>query len=433
MYVPIKINAFDGDSGYNKVSNKVRTLLKQCGDNYVIGIDRGERNLLYVCVIDGKGKIVEQFSANIVEDDDNSQIKTDYHSLLDVREKENLEARRSWKSVKGIADLKKGYLSQVVHKICLLVEKYDAVIAMEDLNSGFKNSRKKVEKSVYQEFEKALIEKLNFLSFKDKQPNEIGGLRHAYQLTDKFESFSKMKLQNGIIFYIPAWNTSKIDPTTGFVDMLNIKYSSIEVACNFFKKFDNICYDSQTDMFAFTFTYSNFGKNFDYKNKWTIYTNGDRIETFRTYNNQFDCRTVFPTELLKSVFESAGIAYTDGHNLVDDICAIKSKDFYVDVLKALKLTLQMRNSNSKTGDDYIISPVLNSQGQFFDSRKYSGRNAALPVDADANGAYHIAKKCLLAIEQIKAADDDEYLKTSISIKNQDWLRHMQTVHSYLTI
>jgi CRISPR-associated protein Cpf1 len=344
--------------------------------------------------------------------------------LLDVREKENLEARKSWKSVKGIADLKKGYLSQVVHKICLLVEKYDAVIAMEDLNSGFKNSRKKVEKSVYQQFEKALIEKLNFLTFKDRQPNDIGGLRHAYQLTDKFESFQKMKLQNGIIFYIPAWNTSKIDPTTGFVDMLKINYTSVDAAVTFFGKFDNICYDSQKDVFAFSFDYTNFGVNVDYKNKWTVFTCGDRIETYQE-NNKFDYRKVCPTELLKNVFKNAGIAYADGHNLTGDICAVKTKDFYVGILKALKLTLQMRNSNAKTGEDYIISPVQNSQGEFFDSRNYSGRDAAMPIDADANGAFHIAKKCLWAINQIKAAGEGEYLRTSISIKNQDWLRYTQ--------
>jgi CRISPR-associated protein Cpf1 len=143
--------------------------------------------------------------------------------------------------------------------------------------------------------------------------------------------------------------------------MLNINYSSVDSAVSFFSKFDSIYYDSQRDMFAFSFDYTSFGANVDYKNKWTVYTYGDRIETFRTNNNQFDCRTVFPAELLKSAFESVGITYSDGHNLVDDICAVKSKDFYVKILYALKLTLQMRNSNSKTGEDYIISPVFRQQ------------------------------------------------------------------------
>jgi CRISPR-associated protein Cpf1 len=417
----------DSDTKNDKMicNSKVLKALRGCDDNYVIGIDRGERNLLYVSVINGKGNIVEQFSANIVEDDDNSEIKTDYHALLANRENERLEARRSWKSINGIKDLKKGYLSQVMHKICLLVEKYDAVIAMEDLNSGFKNGRKKVEKSVYQEFEKALIEKLNLLTFKDKQPDEVGGLRYAYQLTDKFESFQKMKLQNGIIFYIPAWNTSKIDPTTGFVDMLKINYTSVDSAVKFFGGFHTICYDSEKDAFVFSFDYANFGVNIDYKNKWTVYSYGDRIETFRTNNNQFDCRKVYPTDLLKKAFKKAGIAYADGHNLISDICSIKTKEFYVDIMKALRLTLQMRNNNAKTGEDYIISPVLNKQGEFFDSRKYSGKNAVMPTDADANGAYHIAQKCLWAINQIKTASEEDYLKTSISISNKEWLRYMQ--------
>lgn len=35
-------------------------------DMHIIGIDRGERNLVYVSVIDMKGRIVEQKSYNVV-------------------------------------------------------------------------------------------------------------------------------------------------------------------------------------------------------------------------------------------------------------------------------------------------------------------------------------------------------------------------------
>jgi CRISPR-associated protein Cpf1 len=38
-----------------------------------------------------------------------------------------------------------------------------AFIVLENLNSGFKNSRKKIEKSVYQKLELALAKKLNFV------------------------------------------------------------------------------------------------------------------------------------------------------------------------------------------------------------------------------------------------------------------------------
>ena len=41
-----------------------RRLLRNDDNPHIIGIDRGERNLLYICVIDGQGNIVEQTSLN---------------------------------------------------------------------------------------------------------------------------------------------------------------------------------------------------------------------------------------------------------------------------------------------------------------------------------------------------------------------------------
>lgn len=99
--------------------------------------------------------------------------------------------------------MKEGYISQVIHKICELIEKYDAIIAMGNLNLGFKNSRVKVEKQVYQKFEKMLIDKLSYYVNKKRSNTENGGILRAYQLTNKFESFKKMGVQNGFIFYVP--------------------------------------------------------------------------------------------------------------------------------------------------------------------------------------------------------------------------------------
>lgn len=75
-----------------------------------------------------------------------------------------------------------------------------------------------------------LIEKLNYLVFK-KQPSDLpGGLMHAYQLTNKFESFSSLGKQCGFLFYIPAWSTSKVDPVTGFVNLFDVKYERVDKA-----------------------------------------------------------------------------------------------------------------------------------------------------------------------------------------------------------
>lgn len=57
----------------------------------------------------------------------------------------------------------------------------------------------------------------------------------AYQLTNKFDGVNKAK-QNGIIFYVPAWDTSKIDPVTGFVDLLKPKYTSVREAKSYLKQ-----------------------------------------------------------------------------------------------------------------------------------------------------------------------------------------------------
>ena len=83
--------------------------------------------------------------------------------------------------------------------------------------------------------EKQLIEKLNYLVFKDKDANAPGGLLRAYQWASKFESFERLGKQCGFIYYIPAWNTSKIDPVTGFVNLFYTRYESVEESKNFSK------------------------------------------------------------------------------------------------------------------------------------------------------------------------------------------------------
>ncbi len=88
----------------------------------------------------------------------------------------------------------------------------------------------------------------------------------------------------------------------------------------------------------------------------------------------------------------------------------------------------MRNSitgSTNPEDDYLISPVRNSTGKFYDSRDYKGDNAALPTDADANGAYNIARKALWAIDVLKNTPEDEIDGAKLSITNAQWLEFAQ--------
>lgn len=424
LHVPITIN-FKAH-GQEFLNYDVRKAVKYKDDNYVIGIDRGERNLIYISVIDSNGKIVEQMSLNEIISDNGHRV--DYQKLLDTKEKERDKARKNWTSVENIKELKEGYISQVVHKICELVVKYDAVIAMEDLNFGFKRGRFPVEKQVYQKFENMLISKLNLLIDKKTDPTEDGGLLRAYQLTNKFDGVNKAK-QNGIIFYVPAWDTSKIDPVTGFVNLLKPKYTSVSEAKKLFETIDDIKYNTNTDMFEFCIDYGKFPRcNSDFKKTWTVCTNSSRILTCRNKekNNMWDNKQIVLTDEFKSLFGEFGIDYKG--NLKTSILSISNADFYRRLIKLLSLTLQMRNSitgSTLPEDDYLISPVANDRGEFYDSRNYKGMNAALPCDADANGAYNIARKALWAISVLKSTPDDMLNKANLSITNAEWLEYTQ--------
>ena len=421
FHVPITIN-FKA-IGLGNINQSVNKYIQNSPDLHIIGIDSGERHLLYITVIDSKGNIKEQFSLNqIVNMHKGNTYETDYHELLDKREEERQKERQSWNTIESIKELKQGYLSQVIHKVVTLMVKYKAIVVLEDLNMGFKRGRQKVESSVYQQFEKALIEKLNYLADKQQNPNEYGGLLKGFQLTNKFTSFREMGKQNGFLFYIPAWNTSKIDPVTGFVDLLHPKYESVEKARAFICKFKNIRFNENKGWYEFVFDYNDFTTKAEgTQTTWTLCTQGSRIETFRNKekNSSWDNREINLTKEFHSLFESCGIAPNE--NLKEVIAKQTEKSFYERLLKLLNLTLQMRNSITGTDIDYLISPVANTDGKFYDSRNCKD---SLPENADANGAYNIARKGLWVVRQIQQAANTD--KVQFSITNKEWLNFAQT-------
>ncbi len=420
FHVPITMN-FKSTGGDN-INLLVNEYIRQSDDLHIIGIDRGERHLLYLTVIDLQGRIKEQYSLNeIVNTYNGNEYRTNYHDLLSKREDERMKARQSWQTIENIKELKEGYLSQVIHKISELIVKYNAIVVLEDLNMGFMRGRQKVESSVYQKFEKMLIDKLNYLVDKKKNPEEDGGVLNAYQLTNKFDSFQKLGKQSGFLFYTQAWNTSKIDPVTGFVNLFETRYETREKSKTFFGKFDAIRYNVEKDWFEFTFDYSNFTSKADgSRTNWTLCTCGERIETFRDekQNSNWASRGINLTDKFKELFAKYKIdIQTD---LKEAISKQDSADFFKGLLYLLKLTLQMRNSEIGTEVDYMQSPVADANGNFYNSETCDD---SLPKNADANGAYNIARKGLWIVQQIKAADDLKNVKLSIS--NKEWLKFAQ--------
>lgn len=420
FHVPITLNF--KSAGYLNLNQRVNEYLCSQPDAHVIGIDRGERHLLYLVVIDRHGNVKEQFTLNeIVNEYGGNRFVTDYHQLLQTRETQRKEARQSWQSIENIKDLKEGYLSQVVHKIAELMVQYNAIVVLEDLNFGFMRGRQKVEKQVYQKFEKMLIDKLNYLVDKRKEPEALGGLLHAYQLTSKFESFQKLGKQSGFLFYIPAWNTSKIDPVTGFANLLDTRYESIEAAKRFFGHFDAIRYNESKKWYEFDLDYNKFNDRAEgTRTEWTLCTHGKRIETFRNpdKNSQWDSVEVDLTQRFDDLFAEYHIK--PSADMQAAIAQQSSADFFKSLTYLLKLTLQMRNSITGTETDYLVSPVADAQGHFFDSRTCGD---TLPKNADANGAYNIARKGLWALRQIRHAEDLTKLK--LAITNKEWLQFAQ--------
>ena len=431
FHVPITMN-FKG-MGQENINQSVNEYIRESEDLHIIGIDRGERHLLYLTLIDMKGNIKEQYSLNeIVNEYQGNTYRVDYHDLLEKRERERMEARQSWQTIENIKELKEGYLSQVIHKISQLMVKYHAIVVLEDLNTGFMRGRQKIEKQVYQKFEKMLIDKLNYLADKQKSPEELGGILNAYQLTSKFVCFQKLGKQSGFLFYTSAWNTSKIDPVTGFVNLFDTRYETREKARVFFGKFDFIRYNKDKDWFEFTFDYGKFTTKAEgTRTRWTLCTQGMRIETYRdaSKNSQWTSKSSDLTNLFKEFFAKYAISLDS--NLKEAIANQDSKEFYEELLRLFRLTLQMRNSISNSEQDYLLSPVADENGNFFNSEEeklkgkdeYGNWKSSLPVDADANGAYNIARKGLWMIRQIK--NTENLKKMNLAISNKEWLKFVQ--------
>ncbi len=421
FHVPITLN-FKAQ-GVTRFNDKVNLALQKTEDTHVIGIDRGERHLLYYTVVNSKGKIVEQDTLNTFNTDQGYKI--DYQQKLHTKEKEREKARKSWTSLENIKDLKSGYLSHVVHKLAKLIIKYNAIVCLEDLNFGFKRGRFHVEKQVYQKFEKALINKLNYLVLKNTATSKPGHYLNAYQLTAPFESFEKLGKQSGILFYVQAAYTSKIDPVSGFINLLKPRYESLAKSKVFFENMDSFRFNYVNNYFEFTFDYKKFKPNQKfgkYQTKWVACTFGDlRYHNKRNNKGSWETLPINVTKELKQLFDKAGISYQHGQDLIESLILAKNSKFYKTLFWLLRLTLSLRHSVSGTDVDFILSPIANEKGLFFDSRNATSQQ---PKDADANGAYNIALKGLWNLQQIDQWDGEKRL--NLAMKNEDWFSFIAT-------
>lgn len=424
FHVPITLNRIS--KNVSRFNLEINNFLANNPGINIIGVDRGEKHLAYYSVINQKGNIIESGSLNSVKGGNNEII--DYHNKLEEKAKGREQARHDWQDVQGIKDLKKGYISQVVRKLADLAIEHNAIVVMEDLNMRFKQIRGGIEKSVYQQLEKALIEKFNFLVNKgEKNPEQAGHLLNAYQLTAPFESFQLMGKQTGIIFYTQASYTSKIDPVSGWRPNLYLKYTSAQKAKEDILKFKDIKF--KNNRFSFTYDLKDFvnSKEYPQKTEWTLCSSVERFRWDKTLNNNKGGYMHFKnlTEEYKKLFNEFGFDFEgDIKEQINNLEINSNEKFFRNFIFFFNLICQIRNTQQdKEGNenDFILSPVE----PFFDSRKSKDFGGNLPKNGDDNGAYNIARKGMIILNKISEFKDKngstEKMKwDDLYISHVDW-------------
>lgn len=427
LHIPIVLNiGAGGDFGFNSKINSLIAEKKNARRVKIIGVDRGEKHLAYYAVIDQEGNLID--SPDPVGDlDGKLPNESSYLKKLEEKAGGRDEARKEWKTIENIKELKSGYISWVVRKLADMMLNENAILVFEDLTIGFKRGRQKIEQQVYQKLELALTQKLNYLVQKNAPAGVAGHHLKAYQLTPQVQTPQNIGKQCGAVFYVSPGYTSLTCPQCGYHKNITFPFENIEKARALIKKI-NLAITSQDNGFIVAYTLSD-------KENGTIgkFKVCSMVKRVRWHRNETDyaknhrrgesviekskskagiVKRYDITECLMGLFEdnSAGIkrAYT-----ADDLVAFDSAEFYRNLFRYLDLLLRSRNSVSGTDIDYIQCPkCLFHSDDGFQGQKWNG---------DANGAYNIARKGLLLLKKIQNAKEPEKISwKDLKISVGEW-------------
>ena len=397
FHVPITLNFVN--KWVNPKSNEINEMIKeyiQQNNIKIIWIDRWEKHLLYVVMIDENWNILEKKSLNCIINQlpSGEEKEVCYIEKLVWKEKSRDEERKSWDEIETIKELKEWYISQVVSYLVRLAVENNAIIVLEDLNSWFKRSRQKIERQIYQKFETALAKKLNYVIFKNKSSNEIGWKYKALQLAHLVNQYQDIRNQTWILFFTQAAYTSTTCPVCGFRKNIYPKFENILKTLEFIK---SLSFYKENDYYVFEYEIQprkDNKWNISSKTKFKITTkNQERIRIFRSKDNKKIEKQVYDmTEFFDKLFKKYGI----NGNLRENILFLWKnlpQEFFKSFIFGLNLLLQLRNSDSQENLDYIQCPRCS-----FDSREWF---QWLDWDGDANGAYNIARRWKILVDKIK--------------------------------
>ncbi len=380
----------------------------------ILGVDRGERDLLAYALIDGDDRLIEAGSLNIING-------VDYQHKLKEREKERTQARKEWEEVGNITNLKEGYLSYALHEIVKRSLDNDAVIGMEALAFRFMQKRGgKFERSVYLQFERDLLNKLELVVEKEKQDQPFQAVEQAPQLasTAGKQATKDFKGQDGIVFFVLPDYTSKTCPHCGYRQERTFNYSNMESAkqqlCD---RLISIAYDSERQAYRIAIRREDDGS------ECVLWSDVDRIvwDAPARKVRRFE-RGAITAALERVLGEGAEEGALPGFTsrvagfhlnpmgeisadtLIEqevDATTMKALFFYLNRVFAVRSYISEEQAGEGEGHDFFLCPRCG-----FDTRKSEAyashpnesiRHLCHLKDGDMVGAYNIARKTRLEL------------------------------------
>ena len=402
VHFPIELNT--GVTNVD-VDKKVKETIKEEKEIKVLGIDRGENNLLYCFLLDkeekGKGESLNELEYTT---NDGEKRKKDFHTLLTERENERRSARQKWSAnIPDIKNLKKGYLSWVLKEIVDFAVQENAIIVLEGLNKGFIGGRRYIEKNIYSQFQKGLADKLNFLMIDDDP-------KHALQLTPNITSYLDIEKagSKGILFFVMPSYTSVTCPNCGWRNRKSIDYKSIKQSIKDFSDIQ-INWEEKESRFKFSFTVD--------KIKDGIYSDVDRYFYDKEKHGYIKRDAKKITEELKGLFEKNKVDISgDITGQIKGFNERSHKKFWEELIYLFNMISRIRNK-TEDRDDFILCPSCH-----FDTRDGKGKleNGTIIKNGDSNGAYNIARRGRMLLDKINKSKSP-----NLNLKLTDWDKHVR--------
>jgi len=429
LHVPITINYKIKSLNNYTFNQHTIERIKTNRVDAVIGIDRGEKHLAYVAIVDKNGRLLEEpISLNNISTKlpNGSSKTTPYFDLLSSREAQRRDNRQNWDAVRQIKDLKAGYIGHCVKQIIDLMIKHNAVVVLENLNVGFKQGRSAIEKSVYSKLEQALLHKLQYVV--DKSAQGLFDAQNGVQLVPPDITPGHTHNHMGFVFFVDPSYTSAVDPVTGYRQNFRLdERINTKTFSEFIKNgFSDIEYIDDNLLFTFSWRKLAAARNKIGKDNRTIEKEADisdkqwivtadvlRRVHQKDKNDKWETIERNPqTELIKLLVDSN---ITLESNIKKQLIALNpTAKFIKSFIWLFNLTNQIRNSDTASSKDEIISPVypngFDSTHDLLDGYGWNG---------DANGAYNIARKGAILLDKLYVAKTPKDFKVTVSRREYD--------------